>query len=634
MTSFHYSLGPDPYNSQYLYQWGQFKGRYPCRDVALRALFMGHPFPAILTGRFRGVFVPGVSLDGVIDEEVVQVWTDDPKALANIKEYKSKYPDAQPDHWPHIGDGTCVGLLEEIHVSKIADYQVPEIAGLLTDGSGMPMGASPAGRMALSFTPRNRSAVQLRFMQGQLAGIGTSMRMSDAMEEMGGKLAQFKEGMGLMTAYCNGTNHLEALLHGDRAPASEPYSIFQSRLYLEEEIGLIANMLDIDHRDMKRLDEWLVRKSRWKKLMPLAKCILVTRICRKEKSYDRQMGAIEAAYHNHFNMETLVWIRDGENLWRFSTDIQFEERVFPAGDDVPEIVTLIQEHIWKRHWATADKSDSFRSSFHHKDGEKPKNPAEEAEPVYVLWKDSIKFATLQGFLDSEQYTPELDVHIRKSALESSRARQRAMMPFALLLQGIIDTKGLLSIPPGTDIFDPDTNARYLRLINDFSNGITDSRNHVQFDTLTKIEALKPGDRIFGWLFGLYKEKWEHEAKWNTGTRGAGPFLFTVHHTDPEAKGHYTKLFVHEFERSKRWVYNSGPLKKTMSSASIDGREWIPADFPQSLATALLDDREWKRSHLWAVPILARWKFIQSQFPQGPSGPVPLKIKLTEQEEAE
>jgi len=626
---FVYCLGPQPYGSgDYIDKWGSFKGKFPDKKSALRALIMAHPFPAVLTGRYQGVFFPGVSIPDAGDEEVVQVWASEPQALANLKAYSKANPKALPDHWPHTGDGTDVGLLEEIHVSQLAAYQIPEIVGLLTDGTSTTASASPAGRMALAFTPSNRSAMQLRFLQGQLAGVSTSIRVKESVEDMRTKLVQFHEGMRIMTAYCNGTQGLETLRIGDRAPAEAPYCIFQARLYLEEEIGLIANMLDVDIRNLGDMDSWLLRKNRWKKLLPLDKCIVVTRICRDEKSYGEKVNAFEAAMLNSANMATLVWVRDGDNVWRFGTDIKFEERVFPAGDDIPELVTALRDSIWRGKWATPDKArDNFRGIGSDSEP-KVVNPAKEAEPVPVIWADDIKYATLQGFLDSENYTPELDEYIRKVAADTARVKNREMMPFAMLIQGVIDHMALLSIPPGTDIFDPILNSRYLRLVNDFSHGLTDSRNRKQFDKLTSFSALKPGDRIISWRWRIYKpERWEHDARWSTGQKGEGPFLFVVHHTERDEKRDQNLLYVHEYALSKRWVNGTEPLTKTLATATVSEDEWLPADLPVSLADKLLDDREWKRAHLWAVPILAIWGKLKDLIPATQNSPVPILLKL-------
>ncbi len=641
MLTLHlYCLGHDPYgDGGGISRWGERKGKFPDMESALHGLLVGHPYPTALTGRFSGVFIPGVSLKDVPEAEVIQVWSTEPRALANIANFSKSFPDVRPKYWPHTGDGTNVGLLAEIHIKTVREWQRPAVAGLLTDGSGIPASASAAGAFTLSFTPQNLNALQVRLFKAQLASFGAEHRAGESIEVLQGHMARFGEGMRMMKAYISGTHGLQTLARGERAPAELPYSIFQSRLFLTEELGLIANLIDMDHRDMDAIDSWLMRSERWKKLLPLPKCILVTRICRERKEY-REEGAFEAAYHNHFNMESLVWIRDGDNVWRFATDIQFEDRVFPAGDDAPALARRIQEKIWQEHWNGARRRGreewAKRSRHSNEEPVAPtRAPENEREPVEVRWLSDVEYPTLDAYLASEHYTPELDAYIRRRANDGARQYQREMMPFALLLQGLIDQKNLLNIPPGTDIFDPENHRRFIRLVNDFSDGLADDRFQKQWDALTKEEALRPGDRIIGWRWACYTEHYSHVARWNHGSRTSTPMVFTFHHlvSAEDAKDgrtfypDYHRLHVHEWELSRRWVSNTGPFTKKLATASIDMSRWIPVGLPASLAERLLDDRNWKRTHLWAVPLLAQWSSIQRQLRELSPSPAPVPLKL-------
>lgn len=637
VTTYIYSLGPNPYgNGDGLHRWGQFKDRFQSCDEALRSLLTGHAFPTILTGRRGGLTFPGISLP-YPGTEIIQVWSNEPSALENLRTFETAHPDGKPEYWPHTGDGTNVGLLKEIHVSAIPEYQKPVIAGLL--GSGEPVNdqtdivLSPAGAAAFSFTATRRNEIQLRLLQSTLAGIGTNLHAQGLRDSLRTQMARFGEGLSLLNAYCSGTKGITFLARGDRAPSSDPYSVFQSRVYLAEELGLIANLVDMDHRDMASIDEWLMSSDRWKKLLPHPKCILVSRICRDRREYPHA-DAFEQMYHNHFNMESLVWVRDGENVWRFATDIQFEERVFPASDDAPQLVRHIQEAIWKNYWGGkrqaeyAERDQLFRSPG---DKRPAVDPGEETEPVKIHFKRDIIHRNFADYLTSEQYPPELDLHIQRKAAESIRAHQREMMPFALLLQGIIDHRRILNIPPGTDIFDPVQQGRYIRLVNDFSHGLTDGRYSNQFDRMTKLESLKPGDRIVGWRWGIYTEKYNPNVPhWNIPTKGEGPMIFTVHHIDPHAERSSQKLHVHEFALTKRWVNRwerPDPFTKKVTSSSIDATQWLPADIPLSLAERLLDDRAWKRANRWAVPLLAQWATIRDQIQAMPPRETPVRVEL-------
>jgi hypothetical protein len=642
---FKYSIGTSPYPELSVTLWGEDRGKFPDLESALHGLFLGHPFPVALTGRWQDRFFPGISLAGVPAEEVVQVWTTDPEVVKRFEkalkaQTKTDKPESHHEGFvPHDGTGERMGIACEIHVGMIHRFQMPKIAGLLTDGT-IPKGAtSPAGARMLSFTPNARSALQLKIFQAQLAGISGRHDLDGLREQMKGQLANMNEGIRMLNAYCNGTESLQHLHRGDRAPGADPYCLFQSRVYLDEELGLIANLVEMDFSDVPQADKWLFASDRWKKLLPLPKCILVTRIRRDEKDYGPGAGMV-AAYWNALNMAHLVWIRDGENVWRFGTDVKFEERIFPAADDASELVSRIQEMIWRTHYAPKkEREDPFPEQKL-----KPAAPWESKNPVSVKWEDDVKFPTLESWLSSDRYTPELNLSIHRRASDALRAHARASMPFALLLQGIIDLKGILNIPAGSDLFDSQTQARFIRLISDFSGGIADSRLTKQFERHVNGCALKPGDRIVGWRWGVYtdSDRWAGEVKWNKGKKAHGLFVFTVHHvneSDPKKdwSGKNFEIFAHHPEPKKRAYvnrYGSGePFNQKMApnGAPICG-EFLPLDLPESLAEKLLDDRNWKRANAWAVPLLAQWHDLRKQFAAVPDEkPFSLKMRKKAEE---
>src|SRR5882757_4614399 len=101
-------------------------------------------------------------------------------------------------------------------------------------------------------------------------------------------------------------------------------------------------------------------------------------------------------------------------------------------------------------------------------------------PEPVKWRDQVKYETLDAFIESEDYTPELNLSIQRRAAEAVRKHSRQSMPFAMLIQGLVDFKGVLTIPAGTDLFDPDQQRRFILPVVDFSGALKDSLNAEQF----------------------------------------------------------------------------------------------------------------------------------------------------------
>lgn len=186
---YFYSLGPEPYgDGRGLAKWGEFKGRFADHDQALRGLLIAHGNPSVLTGRREGRFWSGVSIP-CHEAEVIQVWSNHPDAIAQAEKLNAQAAPSDEGEisWPHVGDGTTVYLLRELHLTEVAQFQRPVVAGMLM--SGDPSDAdttplSPAGRAALWFTPRSRSALQLRLFQAQLGGVKSSVRSSEMLARL------------------------------------------------------------------------------------------------------------------------------------------------------------------------------------------------------------------------------------------------------------------------------------------------------------------------------------------------------------------------------------------------------------------------------------------------------------------
>jgi hypothetical protein len=126
-------------------------------------------------------------------------------------------------------------------------------------------------------------------------------------------------------------------------------------------------------------------------------------------------------------------------------------------------------------------------------------------------------------------------------------------------------------------------------------------------------------------------------RWKIGEKGRDLFCFTVKTVCEEKEQsswseRASRLHVHEFALSKRCVGNASPFTRQLSSVAIDSETWLSADLPVTLAEKLLDDRPWKRAHLWAVPVLAQWREIKSRIPKDRATPEPIDLNIEQKPE--
>jgi len=590
-ANFLYVLGNNPYD----YSSGRStrgNGRWsmnaPDVETAVRAIFGAMVYPGEAVGRYAGVFQEGVALAGAHESEVVQVWTSDPAAVsltsAFAKRIKGNSMEKASHHWgyaPHSG-GIPLGLACEIHVSEIVKYlAAPVISGLLMN-TGDDRAVSPLGASFAALTPSRRSELTHSLTLANIEIVRKKHGMESALETFREKKKTMEQQLHLATVYMSGIRSQEILMAGNRAPAGTPIHVFQKRQFLDNEIGLLANLVDMDADSMDDIDRWMVATEAWKKLLPYPRTILVTRITEKKREYkDPFVTAMMA----HFNMQHVVWIRDGDRVMRIGTEVDFDGQLFPDPAQSTNLKRRIQEKIWEcRYKPTTERNPD-------KPGLAPKGH-NETLPYNLTSITPAQFATVDLWLDSPYYTPELEDEIADAVSEFIRERNQATLPFVVFLQGLVDNTDVLQIPAGTDLFLDENLSRYFRLVLDFSYGLPTTQFTGRMDALMNPANLRKGD----WVIAV----------------------------DPRSESDYAKLIVHRVTRVEagnafvkcRRVRNHREFK-VEDETPLTG-DFLPLNVPLDLAAAILDNRDWKSDHRLLVPALAQWTEVLARYGTAPA----------------
>lgn len=133
---------------------------------------------------------------------------------------------------------------------------------------------------------------------------------------------------------------------GEPAAVGEPVHLFQRRHYMDEEFiaGYTAgdklfrapkSGMDIRHLD--EFSKWLGRKANFERLLPFPRCVVAFRVRRFAASYKWEGGVPagiiefsrwENAMRQH-NERTFLFMRNGEQLYRLETDVEFGPELFP-----------------------------------------------------------------------------------------------------------------------------------------------------------------------------------------------------------------------------------------------------------------------------------------------------------------
>ena len=165
-------------------------------------------------------------------------------------------------------------------------------------------------------------------LENHLATVKAEMAL---MEE---RLANAAKTLRLMKNYAGVDAEIVRIRDG--APASEdtPLSVYQQKLFMDENVGILklfkGGTDSLDVQNLEEFDAWIA--EHYKTFMPAEKALTVWQIRRDAKRYAYGCD-VESELFNHVmnmgNFHTYFLIRNGERLWRFTSDFHVPDLVFP-----------------------------------------------------------------------------------------------------------------------------------------------------------------------------------------------------------------------------------------------------------------------------------------------------------------
>lgn len=272
----------------------------------------------------------------------------------------------------------------------------------------------------------------------------------------------------------------------DGAPATldDKLHIFQRRHYMDEECLVNYTAGGMKFANVGAFDAWIAQVENRDRVLPHPRSIVAFKVRRnrREFDYDEFDGApdisdfIEFWNEEKLDALTFLYLRNGEQVWRLSTKIAFDERLFP---DQEHAELLGGGQLYWRRSGFGDKGILTEREYLELMAEGQRKCDEHAEELRV-WKKRPKKSRgpkPRFWLDSNyekcNYTKvNQDTVYYDDAMEVLAKMIREHNQIAVLLQGILDRSVALHPHPPWRLWTPEGFTSGIVLVYDDTRALT------------------------------------------------------------------------------------------------------------------------------------------------------------------
>lgn len=237
---------------------------------------------------------------------------------------------------------------------------------------------------------------------------------------------------------------------GDPAQTYEKLRVMQRRHYMDEECLVDYQTGGMSIEEIEQFDEFVAQDHVMERLFPFPRCCVAFRVRRKEK--ERSASNFGEAFINmqlkKADETTFLYIRNGDQLWRITTEIDFTDKLFPDEDEFdPSREMMIEIFTSAKGIFPKAEYDEAIEEY-----ERKKKEAEEKAGAFPKeeWRrrphlDS-KYSKAQPFNPSSVYYDDACEIVGEAIKRFNR--------IAVVLQGLLDRSLVLHPHAPIKVWDP------------------------------------------------------------------------------------------------------------------------------------------------------------------------------------
>ncbi len=301
-------------------------------------------------------------------------------------------------------------------------------------------------------------------------------------------LGQIEKRIFNVSLYAGLTEQVSQIRDGDPAHYDEKICLMQRMLFMDEECLVNYQAGGMSFNDISQFDQWLSEEENLNQCLPFPRCVALFRVRRNVKDYnsldDGRREPLDAFIKFHLEAAdrlTFMYLRNGDQLYRLSSELEFGLKMFPDKDandfSKPMVVRMNGDSVKK-----FKTRSSWEVLLEEAKAEYEKNKALseqwEKDNPDTSWvhnpygggvgraKGASRYEGLkeyQPFDSSHPYFDEASAELSETIEQFNR--------IALILQGILDRSPIMHPHPPVKSWLPEDFERTFELIYDGSNVI-------------------------------------------------------------------------------------------------------------------------------------------------------------------
>lgn len=282
---------------------------------------------------------------------------------------------------------------------------------------------------------------------------------------------KIKERIFSVELYAGLVEEVAQVRDGEPAALETKVHLLQRRCYMDEECLADYQTGGMEIKGLRGFDRWLGKKVNFERVMPFQRCVVAFQVRRftKEREWRNMREYFKIVDEEQFDKMTFLYIRNGEQLFRLSTAIDFGHQLFPD---------MGKDKLDGKLYAEVSMSGGVRSvitegAYQEMVSEEEKEDRKNKEGLKTAKKEDRWRFQFNGFRRSKDYHPFSPENVfHDDILKHVQAEMNRHNRLVLVLQGLLDRSPVLHPHPPWSLWNHDSFKQALELVYDDSRALT------------------------------------------------------------------------------------------------------------------------------------------------------------------